>query len=185
MCGSRRPSGLDSRPEQGCPRPETSHRPGALTGTFAFRQPQDLREHWGYSFFAGRSSAGKRIQMTKSGFDTRKAAADALRKAIEKHRSEATGRGYMGGVTRAIPGENAQKVLRAFDAQTGKPVWEFAEDGNGDSWGGVLSAASGLVFYGDDSGGALVASDASNWQNAVALPGQPALESVRYDVPVR
>ena len=58
----------------------------------------------------------------------------------------------MGGTTRAIPGENAQKVLRAFDVQTGKPVWEVAQDGKGDSWGGVLSTASGVVFYGDDSG---------------------------------
>jgi alcohol dehydrogenase (cytochrome c) len=62
------------------------------------------------------------------------------------------GRGYMGGTTRAIPGENAQKVLRAFDVQTGQPVWEVAQDGKGDSWGGVLSTASGVVFYGDDSG---------------------------------
>jgi alcohol dehydrogenase (cytochrome c) len=62
------------------------------------------------------------------------------------------GRGYMGGTTRAIPGENAQKVLRAFDVQTGKPVWEVAQDGKGDSWGGVLSTASRVVFYGDDSG---------------------------------
>jgi alcohol dehydrogenase (cytochrome c) len=62
------------------------------------------------------------------------------------------GRGYMGGTTRTIPGENAQKVLRAFDLKTGKPVWEVAQDGKGDSWGGVLSTASGVVFYGDDSG---------------------------------
>jgi alcohol dehydrogenase (cytochrome c) len=79
------------------------------------------------------------------------------------------GRGYMGGTTRAIPGENAQKVLRAFDVQTGKPVWEVAQEGKGDSWGGVLSTASGVVFYGDDSG-EFAAVDASSGKNLWHYP---------------
>jgi integrase len=40
----------------------------------------------GYSFFAGRTPAGKRIQITKSGLETRKEAADALLKAIQQNR---------------------------------------------------------------------------------------------------
>jgi integrase len=57
-----------------------------MIGTITKRHRQDGKPAWGYSFFAGRTSAGKRIQITKSGFDTRKEATDALRKAIEQHR---------------------------------------------------------------------------------------------------
>jgi alcohol dehydrogenase (cytochrome c) len=71
------------------------------------------------------------------------------------------GKGYMGGTTRSVPGDDAQKVLRAFDIETGKPVWEVPETGKGDSWGGVLSTAAGVIFYGDDSGD-FVAADASD-----------------------
>ena len=67
-----------------------------MIGTITKRARRDGKPAWGYSFFAGRSSAGKRIQITKSGFDTRKEAADALRKAIEQHRSEATGASRIG-----------------------------------------------------------------------------------------
>jgi hypothetical protein len=57
-----------------------------MIGTITKRTRQDGKLAWGYSFFAGRTSAGKRIQITKSGFDTRKEATDALRKAIEQRR---------------------------------------------------------------------------------------------------
>jgi Arm DNA-binding domain len=57
-----------------------------MIGTITKRARQDGKPAWGYSFFAGRTSAGKRIQITKSGFDTRKDATDALRKAIEQRR---------------------------------------------------------------------------------------------------
>ena len=62
-----------------------------MIGTITKRARQDAKLAWGYSFFAGRTPAGKRIQITKSGFDTRKEAADALRKAIEQHRSDGNG----------------------------------------------------------------------------------------------
>ena len=62
------------------------------------------------------------------------------------------GRGYMGGSARPAPGETRQKVLRAIDLQTGKFVWELPESGRGDSWGGTLATANGLVFLCDDSG---------------------------------
>src|SRR6202035_2758631 len=58
-----------------------------MTGTITKRIRRDRKPAWGYSFFAGRTPTGKRIQITKSGFETRKEAADSLRKAIEKHRS--------------------------------------------------------------------------------------------------
>ena len=62
------------------------------------------------------------------------------------------GRGYGGGGGRRAPDERAQKMLRAFDIQTGKVVWEVPQDGPGESWTGTLATASGLVFFGDDGG---------------------------------
>jgi integrase len=58
-----------------------------MTGTITKRFRRDGKPAWGYSFFAGRTRAGKRIQITKSGLETRKEAADALLKAIRQHRS--------------------------------------------------------------------------------------------------
>ncbi len=61
-----------------------------MIGTITKRARQDGKLAWGYSFFAGRTPVGKRIQVTKSGFDTRKKATDALRKAVEQHRFDGT-----------------------------------------------------------------------------------------------
>ena len=62
------------------------------------------------------------------------------------------GRGYMGGNQRQVPDEVRQKVLRAIDVQTGRIAWELPQVGRGDSWGGTLATASGLVFFGEDGG---------------------------------
>jgi alcohol dehydrogenase (cytochrome c) len=70
------------------------------------------------------------------------------------------GKGFMGGTFAAAP-EPARRVLRAIDIQTGKIAWELPQSGNVDSWGGVLSTASDLVFFGDDSG-AFAAADAKS-----------------------
>ena len=70
------------------------------------------------------------------------------------------GKGFMGGTFAAAP-EPARRVLRAIDIQTGKIAWELPQAGNVDSWGGVLSTASDLVFFGDDSG-AFAAADAKS-----------------------
>jgi hypothetical protein len=59
-----------------------------MIGTITKRARQDGKLAWGYSLFASRTSVGKRIQITKSRFDTKKEATDALRKAIERHRSD-------------------------------------------------------------------------------------------------
>ena len=62
------------------------------------------------------------------------------------------GKGYLGGSERMAPGEVPQKILRALDIQTGKITWEYPEVGHGETWGGALATASGLVFFCDDSG---------------------------------
>ena len=77
------------------------------------------------------------------------------------------GNGYFGGSFEEAPGEKAQKILRAINIETGAIAWELPEVGPANSWGGTLSTASGLVFFGEDSG-ALMAADATTgkplWQ---------------------
>ena len=100
----------------------------------------------------------------------------------------AAGKGFMGGSFMQAPDEPAQRVLRAIDIQTGKIVWELPQVGPVTSWGGVLSTAAGLVFFGDDSG-ALVAADATSgkplWsfqlnQNWKASPMTYAFDNKQY-----
>jgi len=70
------------------------------------------------------------------------------------------GRTYYGGGGRRDPNDNPQKILRAFNIETGKPVWELPQDGPGTAWSGTLTTAGGIVIYGDD-GAALGAADAA------------------------
>jgi alcohol dehydrogenase (cytochrome c) len=62
------------------------------------------------------------------------------------------GRAYMGGSTHQAPGDKAQKILRAIDIQSGNIKWELPQIGPGYDFGGTLSTAGGLVFFGNDSG---------------------------------
>jgi alcohol dehydrogenase (cytochrome c) len=62
------------------------------------------------------------------------------------------GRGFLGGNARTAPDVPRVRVLRAIDIHTGKFAWELPQVGRGDSWGGTLATASGLVFFGEDSG---------------------------------
>jgi PQQ-dependent dehydrogenase (methanol/ethanol family) len=54
--------------------------------------------------------------------------------------------------TKPIALEPGQMFLRALDIETGKRVWDLPQMGPADSWGGVLSTAGGVIFYGEDSG---------------------------------
>jgi len=76
------------------------------------------------------------------------------------------GQSYYGGSTQEAD-QPAQKILRAIDFKTGVIAWELAQSGSARSWGGTLATASGLVFFGEDSG-ALMAVDATSgkplWQ---------------------
>lgn len=79
------------------------------------------------------------------------------------------GKSYYDGSTRLVPGEKSQKILRAIDIQTGKIAWELPQIGGANSWGGTLTTASGIVFYGDDSG-ALAAADAVKGTSLWSFP---------------
>ncbi len=61
------------------------------------------------------------------------------------------GKGYLGGSQETAPGEIPRKVLRALDIQTGKVAWEYPQLGQGETWGGTLATAGGLVFFCEDS----------------------------------
>jgi alcohol dehydrogenase (cytochrome c) len=78
------------------------------------------------------------------------------------------GRSYMGGTARPAPGETFQKSLRAINIQTGEIAWDVPQvSGTTTASAGVLSTASGLVFFGENSG-AFMAVDARDgkalWQ---------------------
>jgi alcohol dehydrogenase (cytochrome c) len=54
--------------------------------------------------------------------------------------------------TKLPPNEHGQKMLLAYSLATGKETWRYPQVGNGDSWGGTVTTAGGLLFFGDDAG---------------------------------
>ena len=62
------------------------------------------------------------------------------------------GRTYYNTGSQRISSEPGQKLLLALSARTGKIVWRYPQVGNADSWGGTMTTATGLVFFGDDAG---------------------------------
>jgi len=53
--------------------------------------------------------------------------------------------------TKLPPGERMQKILLALSVADGKRVWSYPQTGQGNSWGGTLTTAGGLLFFADDS----------------------------------
>jgi alcohol dehydrogenase (cytochrome c) len=49
------------------------------------------------------------------------------------------------------PGEYGEKILTAYNPDTGKFAWRYPQVGGGRSWGGTMSTAGGLVFFGNDA----------------------------------
>jgi alcohol dehydrogenase (cytochrome c) len=62
------------------------------------------------------------------------------------------GQTYYDTGTKLPPDEHAQKILLALSIDDGKPAWRYPQVGLGDSWGGTLTTAGGLLFFGDDAG---------------------------------
>ena len=80
----------------------------------------------------------------------------------ERHGEWAAGKSYMGGAARPAPGESFTKYLRAVDVQTGEIKWDLPQvSGSLTASAGVLSTASGLVFFGENSG-SFMAADAAD-----------------------
>jgi len=79
------------------------------------------------------------------------------------------GKSYYGGEIKNVPGEKGKKYLRAIEPATGKIVWEQPQTGPGNTWGGVLSTAGGMVFFGGDDG-AFSAADAATGKLLWSFP---------------
>ncbi|HVO59294.1 MAG TPA: PQQ-dependent dehydrogenase, methanol/ethanol family [Terriglobales bacterium] len=62
------------------------------------------------------------------------------------------GETYYGTGTKLAADNHAQKILLALSVPDGKVVWRYPQVGRGDSWGGTLTTAGGLVFFGNDAG---------------------------------
>ena len=60
------------------------------------------------------------------------------------------GETFYGTGTKRPVGEDSKKILLALSPADGKKVWEYPQTGRGNSWGGTLTTACGLVFFADD-----------------------------------
>ncbi len=79
-------------------------------------------------------------------------ALEACHVFLAKPKPFVQGETYYGTGTRLPPDEHAKKILLALSVADGKPVWRYPQIGRGDSWGGTLTTAGGLVFFCDDAG---------------------------------
>lgn len=69
-----------------------------------------------------------------------------------KSESFREGRGYYSTGVKRIPSEPSQKVLVAFNLDTGSIAWKYPQAGDGESSAGTMTTAGGLLFFGDDNG---------------------------------
>jgi alcohol dehydrogenase (cytochrome c) len=63
----------------------------------------------------------------------------------------AEGSTYYSTGTKRPPNDFSEKVLLAFNPQTRTFAWRYPQVGDGHSWGGVMTTATGLVFFADDA----------------------------------
>ena len=63
----------------------------------------------------------------------------------------AEGRGFYATGARRAPGTQHQKFLLAYNLDTRSFDWRYPQVGDGRSSAGVMSTASGLLFFGDDA----------------------------------
>jgi len=100
----------------------------------------------------------------------------------------APGQTFYATGTKLAPDDHAQKVLLAYSVPQGKIVWRYPQVGRGNSWGGTLTTAGGLVFFANDAG-ALEAVEARTgrplWQfdtgqHMHASPMSYAVDGVQY-----
>ena len=62
------------------------------------------------------------------------------------------GETYYATGTKQLPSDEQQKILLAYRIPDGTLVWRYPQVGKGLSWGGTLTTAGGVVFFGDDAG---------------------------------
>lgn len=61
------------------------------------------------------------------------------------------GETYYNTGTKRSPDGHSQKILLALSVADGKEAWRYPQTGRGNSWGGVLTTAGGVVFFADDA----------------------------------
>lgn len=78
------------------------------------------------------------------------------------------GASYMGGTARGVPGEGYEKMVRAIDISSGKVVFDIPQGPSPfAASAGLITTASGLVFFGENSGMFMAADAATGevlWQ---------------------
>jgi alcohol dehydrogenase (cytochrome c) len=68
-----------------------------------------------------------------------------------KTRRFTPGETYYNTGTKRPANERWQKKLLALSVADGKLVWRYPQVGTGNSWGGTMTTAGGLLFFGDDA----------------------------------
>jgi alcohol dehydrogenase (cytochrome c) len=61
------------------------------------------------------------------------------------------GQTYYSTGVKHLPGDHGQKILLAYELGSEKATWRYPQVGSGQSSGGVMTTASGLLFFGDDA----------------------------------
>ncbi len=61
------------------------------------------------------------------------------------------GRDFYATGVKKISGQHGQKILMAYNPETGKLAWEYPQVGMANSWGGTMTTAGGLVFFANDA----------------------------------
>jgi alcohol dehydrogenase (cytochrome c) len=61
------------------------------------------------------------------------------------------GREYYSTGTKHDPNDKTERILLSFDPQTRAFAWRYPQVGDSHSWGGVMTTATGLVFFADDA----------------------------------
>jgi alcohol dehydrogenase (cytochrome c) len=61
------------------------------------------------------------------------------------------GREYYSTGTKHDPNDKTERILLSFDPQTKTIAWRYPQTGDSHSWGGVMTTATGLVFFADDA----------------------------------
>ena len=91
------------------------------------------------------------------------------------------GETFYGTGTKHPVGEDSKKVLLALSPSDGKKVWQYPQAGRGNSWGGTLTTAGGLVFFADDAE-SFEAVDAETGRASLALQHWPVIQRVSHDL---
>jgi alcohol dehydrogenase (cytochrome c) len=63
----------------------------------------------------------------------------------------AEGREFYATGVKSAPGQYGEKILVAYNPETGEFAWRYPQVGAARSWGGTMTTAGGLVFFGNDS----------------------------------